>query len=116
MRLRAPVVPQDPRPQRPVAAVERDEPVHLPRQPDAERTVGVALVEHLGRRAPPVVGVLLAPARARRRQRVATLGDVDDPARLVDRDALDRRRADVEADEAGHETGAGAPRAAYTSS
>jgi hypothetical protein len=37
---------------------------------------------------------------------------VDDRAALVDRNALDRGRADVEADEARHETGAGAPSAA----
>ena len=34
--------------------VERDEAVHLARQPDAERAVGLALVEHLGGGLPPV--------------------------------------------------------------
>ena len=99
LRLRAPVVPEDRRAQRAVVVVERDEPVHLARQADAQRAVGLALLEHLARRAPPVVGVLLEPARPRRGQRVAALGDVDDRAAGVDRHALDRRGPDVEADE-----------------
>jgi hypothetical protein len=37
---------------------------------------------------------------------------MDDAAARVDRDPLDRGRPDVEADEARHATGAGAPSAA----
>jgi hypothetical protein len=106
LRLRAPVVPQDRRPQRAIGAVERDEPVHLARQPDTRGARGVELLQHLGSAAPPVLGVLFAPPGARRRQRVGALGDREHRAALVDREALDRRGADVEPDEARHDVGA----------
>ena len=67
--------------------------------------------EHRLRGAPPVLGILLGPARVRRRERIRLLGDGEHRAVLVDRDPLDAGRADVEADQRGH-----APRAAYTSS
>ena len=65
---RALVVPQDRRADHPLGGVERDEPVHLAREPD--RRPGArrrASPSASSRRAPPVLGVLLGPARARRR-------------------------------------------------
>jgi len=67
LRLRAPVVPQDRGAQRTASRVERDEPVHLAREPDAGGVGGVELLEDLRRPAPPVLGILLAPAGTRRR-------------------------------------------------
>ncbi len=63
-------------------------------------------------RAPPVLGILLGPARLRRREPVALLGRGDDLAVGRDRERLDAGRADVEPDERLRH----APRAAYTSS
>ena len=89
------VVPEDRRAGSRVAAlVEGDEPVHLAREPD--RPLGQPRAHGL-RGAPPVLGILLRPARLRRRERVALrLGDAR--RRRRDRDALDAGRADVEPD------------------
>ena len=102
------VVPEDRRPQHPVGGVEQDEPVHLAGQPD--RPVPADRVERRLGRAPPVLGILLGPARLRDRERVLLLGRREHLAGLGDPDRLDAGRPDVEADEA-H-----APSAAYTSS
>ena len=51
------------------------------------------------RRRPPVLWILLGPARLRRRQRVLLLRLGDDDALLVDRNRLDAGRPDVEPDE-----------------
>jgi hypothetical protein len=102
LRARAPVVPEDGGPDDVVGGVERDEPVHLTGQPDAGGVVAAQLGEHVLRRAPPVLGILLGPARPGDGQRIRRLGDGEDLALGGDRDALDRRGADVEADERGH--------------
>jgi hypothetical protein len=83
--------------------IQRDEPVHLPRQPDArDLTRRGELREHAPGAGPPVGGILLRPAGPRRREPVRHLGARDDAAGLVDQQPLDRRRADVEAGEQGH--------------
>ena len=65
------------------AGIERDEAVHLAGEPDprdlARRPeLGPNRGEHRARRAPPVLGILLRPAGARRRERIAVLGDGGD--------------------------------------
>ena len=68
------VVPEDRRPQNPVALAERDEPVHLAAEADRPfRQPG----EHRLRGPPPVLGILLGPAGLRGRERVALLGRRD---------------------------------------
>ena len=105
------VVPEDRRPEHAVVRVERDEAVHLAGQPDRGR-LDAEIRERRLRRLPPVLGILLAPSRLRRRQRIAALRPRDDLAALGHGDRLDAGRADVEADERVHQ----APSAAYTSS
>ena len=96
LRARALVVPEDRRPQHFEAAVERDEAVHLARQPD--RPLGEPR-EHGLRRAPPVGGILLGPPGSRRRERVLLLRDREDVAARRHRHALDAGRADVDPDQ-----------------
>ena len=61
----APVGPEDRRAQRAVVGAERHQAVHLARQPDGQRRGAAQLVEHLGGRPPPFVGVLLGLAAPR---------------------------------------------------
>jgi len=64
--LGATVVPEDRRAQRLVVRAERHQSVHLPSQADAVGLVRSQLLQHAGGAAPPVVGILLAPASPRR--------------------------------------------------
>ena len=112
-RRRSLVVPEDRRPQHPLVRPERDQPVHLPRQ--AYGACGQASQAGLGR-APPVLGVLLRPARMRGGARVALVRRCEDLALRRDSDRLDPGGADVEADEDSRVGRAHAPSAAYTSS
>ena len=104
------VVPEDRRPQHLLVGVERDEPVHLPRQADAGDLVRAQRLERLLRRRPPLLRVLLGPARLRRREAVLDLGAPDDLAVLGDGERLQPGGADVEPDRDAH--AAGAPSAA----
>ena len=109
---RALVVPEDRRPQHAVVLVEHDEPVHLPGEPDRARPAARASRRCAAR--PPVLGILLRPARLRRRERIRLgRGREHLARRRRDRDPLDAGRADVEPDQA---RSAHAPSAAYTSS
>ena len=62
LRAGALVVPEDRRADRAVGGIERDQPVHLAREADAGDAVGEPF-ERLLSRLPPVVGILLRPAR-----------------------------------------------------
>ena len=105
------VVPEDRGADHTVAAVERDQAVHLPREPDARDLAALGdLAERRLCRIPPVLGVLLRPPRLRRRERVAVRRGGEHLALRRERDRLDARRPDVEAHDGGH--GAQAPRAA----
>src|SRR5439155_27150197 len=97
------VVPEDRGPQRPLVLAEGDESVHLSREADADGLDPEPCERRL-RRAPPVLRVLLGPARLRRRELVDLLCPREHLPVGRDRDRLDARRADVEADEraAGH--------------
>jgi hypothetical protein len=90
------VVPEDRRAQQTVLGVEDDEPVHLTGQ--SNRPLG-QLTQHVFRGEPPVLGLLLRPARLRPRERVSRARRAEQAPLFVDRDALDRGGADVEADE-----------------
>src|SRR5207248_8678714 len=89
--------------------------VHLAAQPDpAEPSRGRGQsCQHLLRRQPPQLRVLLGPAWPRGLEGIALLGARHHPAvARVERQPLDRRGADVEAGDY-HRT---APSASYTSS
>ena len=90
------VVPEDRRPERHVVRAERNEPVHLAGEPDRGR---VESRENAFGRAHPVVRILLGPSRLRRRELVRLLLAREHLAVRVDRDRLDRGRADVDADD-----------------
>src|SRR5439155_3902316 len=92
------VVPEDRRPQDAVVLVEADEAVHLSGEADGRGPVPDPGKRRL-RRAPPVLRVLLGPARPRRRERVLLLGARAHVAGRRDRERLDAGRADVEPDE-----------------
>ena len=108
---RALVVPQDRRPQHLLVGVERDEPVHLARQPDAGHLVGAQLP-----RAPPASprhqssGSCSAQPGFGVESAVLDLGAPDDLAVLGDGERLQPAGADVEPDRDAH--AAGAPSAA----
>ena len=69
------VVPEDRGPQHAITGVERHEAVHLAAEADpCGSPARRAAVEHRLGRLPPVLGVLLGPARLRRGERVARLG------------------------------------------
>ena len=70
---RALVVPEDRRTKHVAALVEADEAVHLSREADRRR-LHVESFECGGARAPPVLGILLGPARLRRGEAVVLLG------------------------------------------
>jgi hypothetical protein len=96
------VVPEDRRAQHRLVGVERDETVHLAREPDAGDGLGAQLLERLLRPAPPVLGILLGPPRLRRREAVLDLRAPDDLAVLGDRQRLDAARPDVQPDGDAH--------------
>ncbi len=99
LRLGALVVPEDRGPHHGAVDVEDDQAVHLARETDAEEVEPTHLLEGpLGRR-PPVRGILLGPAGAWRRERIAVLAPREDAAVRRNRDELDPRRADVQTDE-----------------
>ena len=84
-------------PQHLAVLAEHDEPVHLARE--ADRPVGQPRAHGLGG-APPVLGILLGPARAAAsRAGSASSALASTSPSGVDRDALDAGRADVDADE-----------------
>ena len=95
------VVPENRGADHTVAAVERDQAVHLPREPDPRDLAALGdLPERRLCRIPPVLGVLLRPAGLRRRERVAVRRGGEHLALGRQRDRLDARRADVEAHDA----------------
>src|SRR5918995_2556009 len=110
LRRRALVVPEDRRTEDVASFAQAYEAVHLAREPDAAISDTEPRQSGLTR-APPVLGILLRPARLWRRQAVVLLRRCDHLSLGRDRKCLDAGRSDVEADERGH-----APRAAYTSS
>jgi hypothetical protein len=67
------VVPQDRGAQDAALIVEDDEPVHLAGEADAGHLSAAKPAERRLRGAPPVLRILLSPARLRRRQRVRLL-------------------------------------------
>jgi hypothetical protein len=91
------VVPEDRRPDGAVGGVERDQPVHLPREPDPGDAVGQPFERLLGG-LPPVIGVLLRPPGTRCRERVRHLPALENLAVLRDGDDFYRGRADVDPD------------------
>ena len=97
------VVPEDRRPDDAIGAVERNEPVHLAREPDPGDPSPVELrsqhAEHDLGGVPPVVRILLRPTRVGRRERIAVLGDGGDRTVRRDGDALHARGADIEPDD-----------------
>src|SRR5215218_461868 len=95
------VVPEDGRTQDALLRVEDDQAMHLSREP--YRVVAAEPPKGRVRGAHPVVGILLGPTRPRRRQRVFLLGATGYGAVGRERERLDTRRSDVEADERGHE-------------
>src|SRR6187402_69504 len=76
--LGALVVPEDRRPHHGAVGVEDDQAVHLARETDPEEVEPTHLLEGLLGRRPPVRGILLGPARAWRRERVAVLAPRED--------------------------------------
>ena len=63
LRCRPLVVPEDRGADHTVAAVERDQAVHLPREPDPRDVAAFGdLAERRSGRVPPVLGILLRPA------------------------------------------------------
>ena len=93
---RALVVPEDRRPQHRVVGPERDEAVHLTREAERIAVLPAELGQRRAARLPPVLGVLLGPARLRGRERVLALDAGEHLAGRRDRDRLDAGRADVE--------------------
>ena len=99
----AAVVPQDRRTQHRIVRVEQHGAVHLPGQADPRATASSRLPDDSARtavlcRAPPIVGVLLGPQRARAGQRERRRSLADEGAILVDEDRLDARRAEIDAE------------------
>ena len=101
LELGALVVPEDRRAQHAGLLVEDDEPVHLPREADRGR-LGAERGERTLGCSPPVLGILLGPAGTRRGKVVFLLGPCEHLAFGRERERLDARRADVEADEPRH--------------
>ena len=95
------VVPEDRRTKHAIRFVEADEAVHLAREPHAGR-LDAERRQRLLARLPPVLGILLRPARLRRRERVALLGRGDHVARRRDRKRFHAGRPDVDPDEVFH--------------
>ena len=75
------VVPEDRRAEDPVGRVEQDEPVHLPGEPDRGRVARADRRQRPLARPPPVLRILLGPARLRNRERVLLLGAGENLAR-----------------------------------
>jgi hypothetical protein len=97
--LRRPlVVPQDRRTNDPVGPVERDEPVHLAREPNRGRPAAEG-GERLRRRGNPPLRILLGPARLRDVDPVRDLCVGNGLALVRDGDGLQRGRTHVETDE-----------------
>ena len=99
----AAVVPQDGGADHAVPPVQRDEPVHLPAAAHARNLAGIDALEQLGNPVahgiPPVVGVLLAPARLRHRRGIAPAHHRADPTTLVHEQQLGRGRSNVNPNE-----------------
>jgi hypothetical protein len=95
------VVPEDRRAEHAVVSIEADEPVHLAGEADPGRVHPEPGEGDLAR-ADPVVRILLAPARVRRRERVRLLDARDHLAGRGDGECLDAGRPDVDADERSH--------------
>ena len=96
------VVPEDRGPDHRTVGVETHEPVHLPREADAEdlRRFGSETCEHVLARRQPRLGLLLHPAGCGELtgySRSAVASTVS--RRRVDGDALGGRRPDVDADQ-----------------
>ena len=96
------VVPEDRRAQHPILGVEHDEPVHLAREADARDLRDVQRAQHVPRRPPPVLRILLRPPGSGRREAVATPGASEHLAVGRNGNRLDAGRPDVEADECRH--------------
>jgi hypothetical protein len=76
------IVPEDRGTENAISVVEGDEPVHLAGEADAGDAVRADSRQRRLGSPPPVLGVLLCPARLRRREPIALLGARDDlPAR-----------------------------------
>src|SRR5205823_13913102 len=101
LRGRSLIVPEDGRTENAVVLVQADKPVHLPREADPGGLASEGRECPLGR-APPVLGVLLGPARLRSRERILLLGARDHVALRGDRDRLDTGRPHVDADRRFH--------------
>ena len=101
LRTGALVVPENRRAQHPLLGVEAHEPVHLTGEADPGR-LDAEIRERGLARLPPVLGILLRPARPGGRERIAALRPGDDLALRRQRERLDAGRADVEPDENGH--------------
>ena len=93
---RALVVPEDRRPEHCVVGPERDEAVHLAREAERIAVLPAELRQRRAARLPPVLRVLLGPARLRRRERVLALDAGEHLSGRRDRDRLDAGRADVQ--------------------
>src|SRR5689334_1309917 len=100
--LRALVVPEDRRADHRVGRVQRHQPVHLPGQADPGDLAVDQPVQRLLGRPPPVLGILLRPARPRRRERIGDLAPLEHGAVLADRDRLDRRSPHIDAGHGAH--------------
>jgi hypothetical protein len=102
LRGRTAVVPEDRRAQHRVVGVEAHRTVHLSRKSDAthipERMLGGDGVDRRDRGAPPILGILLRPARSGSRDLERRARLRDKPLIRVDQHRLDRRCADVDAE------------------
>ena len=99
LRRRALVVPEDRRPQHALRLVEARRARASAREADRP-TRRRQLRERRLRGAPPVLRILLGPARPRRRERIPCSARASTSPSRRDRDPLDAGRADVEPDEA----------------
>src|SRR5215203_1557704 len=97
------VVPQDRGADHRIGGVERHQSVHLPREPDSRHLTVHEPVERYLRCAPPVLRVLLGPARVRHREPIAGFAPREHLAVLADGDRLDGARPDVEPDRRAHQ-------------
>ena len=104
LRMAAAIVPQDGRPQHPVARIEQSGTMHLARQTESAHGPvfgwmgGADFRQRRDGGAPPVLRVLLRPQRLRARDRHGAAGLTDDALRRIHQDDLDLGRADIDSE------------------